>query len=58
MPTSPYTGGHTFFIIMQNKRIFVEKREQFRVEASSLLAEFNENLSLNLKTLSIRIRRV
>ena len=53
MPTSPYTGGHTFFIIMQNKRIFVEKREQFRVEASSLLAEFNENLSLNLKTLRL-----
>ena len=38
---------------MQNKRIFVEKREQFRVEASSLLAEFNENLSLNLKSLRL-----
>ena len=38
---------------MQNKRIFVEKREQFRVEASSLLAEFNENLSLQLKSLRL-----
>ncbi|MBR5072009.1 MAG: phosphoribosylformylglycinamidine synthase [Bacteroidales bacterium] len=38
---------------MTNKRIFVEKREQFRVEASSLLAEFNENLSLSLKSLRL-----
>ena len=38
---------------MKNNRIFVEKREQFRVEASSLLAEFNENLSLQLKSLRL-----
>ena len=34
---------------MKSRRIFVEKKEQFRVEAASLLAEFNENLSLNLE---------
>ena len=38
---------------MQNRRIFVEKKEQFRVEAASLLAEFNENLSLSLKSLRL-----
>ena len=38
---------------MKSNRIFVEKREQFRVEASSLLAEFNENLSLRLKSLRL-----
>ena len=38
---------------MKSNRIFVEKREQFRVEASSLLAEFNENLSLSLKSLRL-----
>ena len=38
---------------MTNKRIFVEKRERFRVEAESLLAEFNENLSLHLRTLRL-----
>jgi phosphoribosylformylglycinamidine synthase len=38
---------------MKSNRIFVEKREQFRVEASSLLAEFNENLSLGLKSLRL-----
>ena len=38
---------------MKNNRIFVEKKEQFRVEASSLLSEFNENLSLQLKSLRL-----
>ena len=38
---------------MKSNRIFVEKRERFRVEASSLLAEFNENLSLGLKSLRL-----
>ena len=38
---------------MKSNRIFVEKRERFRVEASSLLAEFNENLSLSLKSLRL-----
>ncbi len=38
---------------MKSRRIFVEKKEQFRVEAASLLAEFNENLSLNLGSLRL-----
>ena len=38
---------------MSSKRLFVEKKERFRVEAASLLAEFNENLSLNLKSLRL-----
>lgn len=33
--------------------MFVEKKERFRVEAASLLAEFNENLSLNLGSLRL-----
>ena len=39
--------------MMRNRRIFVEKKEQFRVEAASLLAEFNENLSLELRSLRL-----
>ena len=35
------------------KRLFVQKREAFRVEASSLLREFNENLSLSLQSLQL-----
>ena len=35
------------------QRLFVEKRESFRVEASSLLKDFNENLSLNLRSLRL-----
>ncbi len=35
------------------RRIFVEKREGFRVEAASLLKDFNENLSLNLRSLRL-----
>ena len=38
---------------MKTRRIFVEKREAFRVEAASLLAEFNENLSLQLPSLRL-----
>ena len=34
-------------------RLFVEKKERFQVEAGSLLAEFNENLSLNMKSLRL-----
>ncbi len=34
-------------------RIFVEKREGFQVEAMSLLSEFNQNLSLDLKSLRL-----
>ncbi len=36
-----------------NCRLFVEKKDRFRVEAASLLAEFNENLSLSLKSLRL-----
>ena len=35
------------------KRIFVEKREGFRVESQSLLRDFNENLSLQLSSLRL-----
>ena len=38
---------------MNSKRIFVEKKSSFGVEALSLLSEFNENLSLNLKSLRL-----
>ena len=38
---------------MKSRRIFVEKKKQFRVEAASLLAEFNENLSLGLGSLRL-----
>ena len=38
---------------MDSKRIFVEKKEGFRVEAQSLLSEFNENLSLSLRSLRL-----
>ena len=36
-----------------NRRLFVEKKDRFRVEAASLLSEFNENLSLELKSLRL-----
>lgn len=38
---------------MSNYRIFVEKHPEFQVEARSLLAELNENLQLELKTLRL-----
>ena len=38
---------------MKPRRIFVEKKARFQVEAGSLKKEFNENLSLNLKTLRL-----
>jgi len=38
---------------MANTRIFVEKKPSFRIEADSLLAELNENLSLNLSSLRL-----
>ena len=38
---------------MKSNRIFVEKNPQFRIEARSLLADFNENLSLDLKSLRL-----
>ena len=37
---------------MSNYRIYVEKKEKFRVEAKSLQSELNLNLGLNLKNLS------
>ncbi|MFR9590986.1 MAG: phosphoribosylformylglycinamidine synthase [Rikenellaceae bacterium] len=38
---------------MSNFRIFVEKKEQFRVEAESLRRELNTNLKLSLPTLRL-----
>ena len=38
---------------MAARRIFVEKRPGFRVEADSLKGEFNENLGLGLRTLRL-----
>ena len=38
---------------MNAHRIFVEKYSQFQVEAQSLKSEFNENLSLSLRTLRL-----
>ncbi|MBO4645157.1 MAG: phosphoribosylformylglycinamidine synthase [Bacteroidales bacterium] len=38
---------------MNARRIFVEKKEGFRIEAQSLLAELNENLNLNLQHLRL-----
>ena len=52
MPTTPTRRWANFFSKM-TKRLFVEKREAFRVEASSLLKDFNENLSLNLRSLRL-----
>ncbi len=38
---------------MNAHRIYVEKRSEFRVEAESLRKEFNENLSLSLRSLRL-----
>ena len=38
---------------MKQHRIFVEKYSQFQVEAQSLKNEFNENLSLSIRTLRL-----
>ena len=38
---------------MNSRRIYVEKKPQFRVEADSLKAELNENLSLNIRNLRL-----
>ena len=38
---------------MDSKRIFVEKRSGFRVEAESLRKEFNENLSTHISSLRL-----
>ena len=51
MPTSPQVG--IYFNIMSNRRLFVEKRDRFNVEAESLLAELNENLSLQMDGLRL-----
>ena len=39
--------------MMGAHRIFVEKNPEFRVEAESLRNEFNENLSLSLRSLRL-----
>ena len=38
---------------MNAHRIYVEKSSQFQIEAQSLKSEFNENLSLSLRTLRL-----
>ncbi|MDE5552020.1 MAG: hypothetical protein K2I91_02355, partial [Muribaculaceae bacterium] len=38
---------------MSDFRIFVEKREPYRVEAESLRHELNTNLNLNIRTLRL-----
>ncbi|MBQ1636609.1 MAG: phosphoribosylformylglycinamidine synthase, partial [Bacteroidales bacterium] len=38
---------------MNSRRIFVEKKPAFRVEAESLRKEFNENLSVNIRSLRL-----
>ena len=40
-------------IIMTSYRIFVEKKEPFRVEAESLREDLNSNLGLNIKDLRL-----
>ena len=51
-PATPRRWAYNL-LKMKSRRIFVEKKEQFRVEAASLLAEFNENLSLGLGALRL-----
>ena len=54
MPTTPARRWANFFYRMeQARRLFVEKREAFRVEAASLLRDFNGNLSLSLMSLRL-----
>ncbi len=53
MPTSAPAPVGIYFNEMSNKRLFVEKKSSFSVEARSLLAEFNENLSLELRSLRL-----
>jgi len=54
MPTTPARRWANFFFRMeQARRLFVEKREAFRVEAASLLRDFNGNLSLSLRSLRL-----
>ena len=38
---------------MEHRRVFVEKKPAFRVEAESLRKEFNENLQLDIRTLRL-----
>jgi phosphoribosylformylglycinamidine synthase len=51
MPTSAEVG--IYFNRMSNKRLFVEKKSRFNVEAESLLAELRENLSIPLEGLRL-----
>ena len=53
MPTPLLRRWAYHLLSMKSRRIFVEKKEPFRVEAASLLAEFNENLSLGLGSLRL-----
>ena len=53
MPTPQLRRWASNLLEMKPRRIFVEKKDQFRVEAAGLLAEFNENLSLELDSLRL-----
>ena len=53
MPTRNPRRWACAFSDMSNKRLFVEKKKQFGIEAESLRCEFNENLSLSLGTLRL-----
>ncbi len=52
-PPAAQTGTVFNTYEMKGCRIFVEKKEGFRVEAESLLAQFNENLSMKLNSLRL-----
>ena len=54
MPTSPQVG--IYFNIMSNRRLFVEKRARFNVEAESLLAEGTTSEGLGLAIMN-RLRK-
>ena len=53
MPTSATAPVGIHFNCMSNKRLFVEKKKAFGVEAESLRAELAENLSIELKSLRL-----
>ena len=53
MPTPATAPVGIQFNDMSNKRLFVEKKKAFSVEAESLRAELAENLSIDLKSLRL-----
>ena len=47
------TSEHNLNHIMNTDRLFVEKREPYRVEAESLRKELNSNLGLDIRSLRL-----